>query len=130
VAQEPLVQAVVDNARNAALRDPRFPSVTTDEVARLEIEISVLTEPLPLFFGSPADLLQKLQPGKDGVVLQIGGRSATYLPQVWEQIPDKVEFLNSLAEKAGCEASDWRGPGVAVSIYHVESFKESDPGNR
>jgi AmmeMemoRadiSam system protein A len=129
VAQEPLIQAVVDNARNAALRDPRFPSVTADEVAQLEIEISVLTEPLPLFFSSPKDLLQKLQPGKDGVVLQIGGRGATYLPQVWEQIPDKVEFLNSLAEKAGCEASAWRGPGVSVSIYHVESFKESDAGN-
>jgi AmmeMemoRadiSam system protein B/AmmeMemoRadiSam system protein A len=130
VAQEPLVQAVVDNARNAALRDPRFPPVTTDEVAQLEIEISVLTEPLPLFFSSPKDLLQKLQPGKDGVVLRIGGRSATYLPQVWEQIPDKVEFLNSLAEKAGGGASDWRGSGVSVSIYHVESFKESDAGNR
>ena len=126
VAQEPLVQAVVDNARNAALRDPRFPPVAAEEVARLEIEISVLTEPLPLFFSSPADLLRKLQPGKDGVVLQIGGRGATYLPQVWEQIPDKVEFLNSLAEKAGCDASAWRGSGVTVSIYHVESFKESD----
>ena len=57
---------------------------------------------------------------------RIGGRSATYLPQVWEQIPDKVEFLNSLAEKAGCAASDWRGSGVTVSIYHVESIKESD----
>jgi hypothetical protein len=130
VAQEPLVQAVVDNARSAALRDPRFPPVAASEVAQLEIEISVLTEPLPLFFSSPKDLLQKLQPGKDGVVLQIGGRGATYLPQVWEQIPDKVEFLNSLAEKAGCEASDWRGSGVTVSIYHVESFKESDAGNR
>jgi AmmeMemoRadiSam system protein A len=130
VAQEPLIQAVVDNARNAALRDSRFSPVTTDEVAQLEIEISVLTEPLPLFFSSPKDLLQKLQPGKDGVVLQIGGRGATYLPQVWEQIPDKVEFLNSLAEKAGCEAADWRGSGVSVSIYHVESFKESDERNR
>jgi len=130
VAQEPLVQAVVDNARNAALRDPRFSPVTAEEVAQLEIEISVLTEPLPLFFNSPKDLLQKLQPGKDGVVLQIGGRSATYLPQVWEQLPDKVEFLNSLAEKAGCAASDWRGSGVTVSIYHVESFKESDAGIR
>jgi len=130
VAQEPLVQAVVDNARNAALRDPRFSPVTNEEVAQLEIEISVLTEPLPLFFSSPKDLLQKLQPGKDGVVLQIGGRGATYLPQVWEQIPDKVEFLNSLAEKAGCEASDWRGSGVMWSIYHVESFKESDERSR
>ena len=130
VAQEPLVQAIVDNARNAALCDPRFRPVTADEVGQLEIEISVLTEPLPLFFSSPDDLLRKLQPGQDGVVLQIGGRGATYLPQVWEQLPDKSEFLDSLAQKAGCEASAWRGQGVTVQIYHVESFKESDLGNR
>jgi AMMECR1 domain-containing protein len=94
-------------------------------VDQLEIEISVLTEPLPLFFSSPEDLLHQLQPGVDGVVLQIGRREATYLPQVWEQIPDKVDFLNNLAEKAGCEPSAWRQPGTSVSIYHVESFKES-----
>jgi len=125
----PLYQAVIDNARNAALRDPRFPPVTPREVDRLEIEISVLTEPLPLFFGSPEDLLRKLHPGVDGVVLRIGGRSATYLPQVWEQIPDKAEFLDNLAEKAGCDPSAWRQSDVSVLIYHVESFKESEFGN-
>ena len=124
--QGPLYRAVVENARNAALRDPRFPAVSPGEVDQLEIEISVLTEPLPLFFSSPEDLLRKLQPGADGVVLQIGGRGATYLPQVWEQIPDKVEFLNNLAEKAGCDPSAWREPGASVLIYHVESFKESE----
>ena len=124
--QGPLYRAVVENARNAALRDPRFPTVRPGEVDQLEIEISVLTEPLPLFFSSPEELLHKLQPGVDGVVLQIGNRSATYLPQVWEQIPDKVDFLNNLAEKAGCESSAWRHSGVSVFIYHVESFKESD----
>ena len=117
--QGPLYQAVIENARNAARRDPRFPPVTPPEVDQLEIEISVLTEPLPLFFSSPEDLLRKLHPGVDGVVLQIGNRSATYLPQVWEQIPDKVDFLNNLAEKAGCESSAWREPGVSVFIYHV-----------
>jgi len=123
--QGPLYRAVVENARNAAIRDPRFPAVRPGEVDQLEIEISVLTEPLPLFFSSPEDLLHQLQPGVDGVVLEIGRREATYLPQVWEQIPDKVDFLNNLAEKAGCESSAWRQPGTSVSIYHVESFKES-----
>jgi len=124
--QGPLYRAVVEDARNAAIRDPRFPAVRPGEVDQLEIEISVLTEPLPLFFNSPEDLLHKLQPGADGVVLQIGHRQATYLPQVWEQIPGKVDFLDTLAEKAGCEPSAWRQPGTSVFIYHVESFKESD----
>jgi AmmeMemoRadiSam system protein A len=120
----PLYRAVIDNARNAALRDPRFPAVAPREVDELEIEISVLTEPQPLAFASPEDLLAKLQPGVDGVVLRIGSHVATFLPQVWEQIPDKVGFLDSLAEKAGARAGDWRERDTAVSIYHVESFKE------
>lgn len=124
--QMPLYRAIADNARSATLYDPRFRAVAPDEVEHLEIEISVLTVPQPLAFASPDDLLRKLQPHEDGVVLQIGRRSATYLPQVWEQLPDKVEFLNSLAEKAGGAPGDWREPGTQVSIYHVESFKESD----
>ncbi len=123
--QEPLYQAVADNARNAALRDPRFPPVHSDEVDKIRIEISVLTEPQPLSFSSPDDLLSKLQPNEDGVVLRIGFQSATFLPQVWAQIPDKAEFLNHLAEKAGCEPSAWRGKDTTVSIYHVESFEEN-----
>jgi AmmeMemoRadiSam system protein A len=124
--QEALYQAVVDNARNAANRDPRFQPVRPDEVNRIKIEISVLTEPQPLRFNSPDDLLGKLQPYEDGVVLQIDSRGATFLPQVWEQIPDKVEFLNHLAQKAGCAPDDWRGRNVSVSIYHVEAFEESE----
>lgn len=120
----PLYQSIMDNARNAALRDPRFPPVAADEVARLHLEISVLTAPEPLAFASPDDLLARLQPRRDGVVLQIGGRGATFLPQVWEQLPDKVEFLNHLAAKAGCVPSAWRGPDVSVSLYHVEAFEE------
>ncbi len=122
--QEPLYLAVLDNARNAARLDPRFNPVRPDEVGKIKIEISVLTRPEPLPFKSPEDLLNKLHPYEDGVVLQIGSRGATFLPQVWAQIPDKVDFLNHLSEKAGCAASDWRGKDTSVSIYHVESFEE------
>jgi AmmeMemoRadiSam system protein A len=124
MAIEPLHQAVAENARNAALRDPRFPPVQPDELAQIRIEISVLTEPQPLSFSSPDDLLSKLHPNEDGVLLHMGPRTATFLPQVWAQIPDKAEFLNHLSQKAGCEASAWRGKDVSVSIYHVECFEE------
>ncbi len=126
VPQEALYRAVVDNARNAATRDPRFQPLRPDELSKIKIEIRVLTEPQPLSFTSPADLLDKLEPGEDGVVLRIGRSGATYLPQVWEQLPDKVEFLNHLAQKAGCAPDDWRGSDVSVSIYHVEAFEESE----
>ncbi len=124
VAMEPLYQAVAENARNAALRDPRFPPVGSDELGEVKIEISVLTDPQPLSFNSPDDLLSKLHPNEDGVLLQIGPRTATFLPQVWAQIPDKVDFLGHLSQKAGCEPSAWRGKDVSVSIYHVECFEE------
>jgi AmmeMemoRadiSam system protein A len=126
VPHDALYQAVVDNARNAATRDPRFLPVRPDELDKIKIEISVLTEPQPLNFNSPDDLLNKLEPGQDGVVLRIGPYGATFLPQVWEQLPGKVEFLNHLAQKAGCAPEDWRGRNVSVSIYHVESFETSE----
>jgi len=124
--QEPLYRAVEDNAQNAALRDPRFPPVQPGETEDIKIEISVLTEPQPLPFNSPGELLDRLKAHEDGVVLQIGSHSATYLPQVWDQIPDKAEFLNQLSEKAGCEPSAWRGRGTSVFIYHVEAFNEAE----
>jgi hypothetical protein len=124
MAIEPLHQAVAENTRNAALRDPRFPPVGPDELDQIKIEISVLTDPQPLPFSSPDDLLSKLHPNEDGVLLHIGPRTATFLPQVWAQLPDKVDFLSHLSQKAGCEPSAWRGKDVSVSIYHVECFEE------
>jgi AmmeMemoRadiSam system protein A len=123
--QEALYQAVIDNARNAAVRDPRFLPVRAEEVAQIKIEISVLTEPEPLAFSSPDDLLSKLHPHEDGVWLRIGSRMATFLPQVWAQIPRKEEFLDRLSEKAGCAPSAWRGKDTSVSIYHAECFEEN-----
>ena len=124
--QQPLDRAIVENAKNAALHDPRFDPVQPGELANIEIEVSVLTEPVPLSFNSPDDLLGKLRPHRDGVVLKIGDRMATYLPQVWAQIPDKADFLDSLSQKAGCARSAWRSPGTEVFVYQVESFSESD----
>lgn len=126
VADDPLCQAVMHNAESAALRDPRFPPVTAEELRKLRIEISVLTEPQPLTFRSPDDLLSQLQPRRHGIVLKIGGRSATFLPQVWSQIPDKVEFLGHLSQKAGCPPSAWRGPDVTASTFQVEAFAEPE----
>ncbi len=123
--QVPLYQAVVDNARGAALRDPRFPPVSADEVNDLRIEISVLSEPQSLPFSSAEELLLKLRPHEDGVLLRIGTRMATFLPQVWDMLPDKVDFLDHLAQKAGCPGGSWRGEDVSISVYHVESFQEA-----
>jgi hypothetical protein len=126
VPQEPLYLAVMQNAVHASLRDPRFPPVTAGELNELDLEISILTEPQPLVFSSPEDLLQKLRPRQDGVVLNVNGRTSTFLPQVWEQLPDKLEFLDHLAMKAGGIPADWRKPGANVSVYQVVAFKESD----
>lgn len=124
--EEPLYQAVISRARAAALEDPRFPPVASEELKDIEVEVSVLTIPRSLEFKSPEDLLQKLRPGVDGVVLRMGMRQATFLPQVWEQLTDKVEFLNRLAEKAGLNASAWKEPGTSVLVYQAEAFKESE----
>jgi AmmeMemoRadiSam system protein B/AmmeMemoRadiSam system protein A len=123
-AQGPLYRTVAENARSAALDDTRFRPVSPREVDDLRIEISVLSVAQRLWFSSPTDLLQKLEPGTDGVVLRIGDRTATYLPQVWAQLPDKEAFLDSLAEKAGCGPSDWRRAGTEVYVYEAETFGE------
>jgi AmmeMemoRadiSam system protein A len=106
------------------MRDPRFRPVLRDELDGLRIEISVLNKPRAVPFSSSDDLLAKLRPHKDGVVLQIGRRCATYLPQVWSQIPDKLEFLDNLSEKAAGDRSAWRNPGTTVAVYQVESFQD------
>ncbi|HWV99706.1 MAG TPA: AmmeMemoRadiSam system protein A [Candidatus Acidoferrum sp.] len=123
----PLYQAVIESARNAALRDPRFPPVLLTEMDALRIEISVLTQPTAVSYNSPEDLLSKLLPGEHGVLLHIGPRLATFLPRVWAQIHDKVEFLDRLAEKAGCCPTAWRGKDATVSIYYAECFEEAGP---
>ncbi len=123
--ERPLAEAVIHNARSAALEDSRFSPVTPSELSSIQIEVSVLSVPEPLEFSSPEDLLNKLHPERDGVVLSVGLRRATFLPQVWEQLPDASDFLSHLATKAGLAADAWRRPSLKIMIYHVEAFKES-----
>jgi AmmeMemoRadiSam system protein A len=124
--REPLVKAVVHNAAAAALEDPRFPPVGAQELGEIDIEVSILTLPEHLESKSPEDLLAKLRPKIDGVVLRVGRRQATYLPQVWEQLPEKESFLSHLAEKAGLNAADWKRPEAEVLVYQVEAFHEKE----
>ncbi len=126
-AYQSLVDDVRDHARQAALEDYRFPPVTVEEVPLLHIEISRLTAPEPLSYERSEDLLKILKPGVDGVILKDGFRRATFLPQVWQQLPDPEEFLSQLCQKMSAPANLWRQKVLDVWIYHVEEFQESQP---
>ena len=107
--RRPLCEAVIQAGRSAAVEDHRFPPVKPEELEQIEIEVSVLTLPSRLKFNSPDELLAKLRPGVDGVVLRVGGNQGLFLPQVWEQLPDKEQFLSRLAEeKAGLDPAAWK----------------------
>ena len=124
VAHRPLIDDVRENAIAAATRDPRFSPVTAKELSGLVIEVSVLTPSEPLAFDGPEDLLRKLRPHVDGVVIARGWNRATFLPQVWEQLPSPEAFLSNLCYKAGLPGNAWRWPDLEVSIYQVEEFEE------
>ncbi len=124
VPHEPLIESIKNNAVAAAFRDPRFPPLQRDEWKDVDIEVSVLTDPQPLSYSDAEDLLQKLRPGIDGVIIQKGYHSATFLPQVWKQLPDKETFLNHLCMKAGLPADAWKNGDLAVLTYQVQAFEE------
>lgn len=121
---QPLAQDVCEHAVAAALEDPRFPPVVPAEIDRIEIEISRLTLPNDLEYSDPEDLIKRLRPGIDGVILRDGFRRATFLPQVWEKIPDKAEFMDNLCYKMGEAPDTWRRKHLEVLTYEVEEFKE------
>jgi AmmeMemoRadiSam system protein A len=123
-AHQPLAQDVWEHAIAAAFQDPRFPPVEGDELAGIRIEISRLTAPQPLEYSNSEELLAMLRPHIDGVILKDGYRRATFLPQVWEKIPDAAEFLEHLCQKMGAPANLWRTKTLQVLIYQVEDFHE------
>lgn len=123
-AYRPLVEDVQEHAVDAAMNDYRFQPVSEIEVPLLEIEISVLSRPELLHYRSPEALPGLLKPKVDGVVLRDGPLSATFLPQVWEQLPVPEDFLGHLCQKMGVPTDQWRRKVLQVSIYHVEEFKE------
>jgi len=120
-----LAEDVREHAIAAALRDPRFPPVAEAELSGIQIEVSCLTRPTPLEYEDANDLLSKLCPSVDGVIVREGSsRRATFLPQVWEKIPDPADFLNNLCYKMGVEPDLWRSKHLEVLTYQVEEFHE------
>lgn len=123
-AHRPLIDDVRANARAAAFRDPRFPPLTRDELARTRVEVSLLSPAEPLFVTDEADALAHLRPQVDGLILAAGGRRATFLPQVWEQLPEPAVFLARLKQKAGLPAAYW-SPELRLWRYTVQKWQES-----
>ena len=123
-AAESVLEGVKRNALNAAFRDPRFPGLDEKELDKIDIEVSILTDPQPLEYRDSQDLLAKLRPHVDGVILRKGLASATFLPQVWEQLPQAETFLSHLCRKAGLAADAWKTSRLEIMTYQVQYFEE------
>lgn len=120
-AARPLHLDVWNNAWASAFADPRFPPLTPEEWSGIGIEISVLSEPARCEVRNEAELLDVLRPGVDGVILQAGARRSTFLPAVWEQLPDARQFIRHLKLKAGWPVDFWPSD-MQVWRYTTESF--------
>ena len=122
--QKSLLEGVEENAINAAFGDPRFPAMTAEELEDIEIEVSVLTMPRVLEYKNADDLKATLRPGVHGVILSRGWKRSTFLPQVWEQLPNVEDFLRHLCNKAGMERKCWTDTNTVVRVYEAEYFSE------
>ena len=125
-ARRYLVEDVCENAVAAAMHDPRFSPVSTKELDSLHVEVSVLSAPQPLSYDDADDLIAKLRPGVDGVIIESGWNRATFLPQVWDKLPDPHQFLEHLCRKAYLPDDAYRKPGLDVYIYQAEKFEEGE----
>jgi len=123
-AWRPLADDVRANALAAAFQDPRFAPLSMTEWPAIRIEVSVLTPAQTLIVDSEDDLIAQLRPGQDGLVVELGGHRATFLPQVWEQLPAPRDFLAHLKHKAGLSHDAW-SPAMRWSRYEVQKWQES-----
>jgi AmmeMemoRadiSam system protein A len=125
-ARRPLGDDVRANARAAALSDPRFPPLTAAELPETRIEVSLLSPPAPLYAASEEEALAALRPGIDGIILEVGEEShATFLPQVWDNLPSPREFLAHLKHKAGLPVDFW-SPDLRLQRYTVTKWAEPE----
>ncbi len=120
-----VVDGIRKNAVNAAFNDYRFTPLTQAELSRVDIEVSILTEAKPLNHSGGEDLLTRLKPGVDGVIIRKGSAGATFLPQVWEQLPLPRSFMEHLCAKAGLPRDAWTSADLQVSVYQVQYFEEN-----
>ena len=123
-AISPLLDDLIHNARAAAFSDPRFPALTAEELPGTRFEVSLLT-PLAPFAnaGSEEDVIRRLAPGTDGVLIEWGDHRGTFLPQMWEQLPDPRHFLGHLKQKAGLDPGFW-APDVQLWTFAVRKWAE------
>jgi len=121
---ESIVEGVQRNAINAAFKDPRFNLLTREEFENVAIEVSILSEPKPLQYKDGDDLVSKLRVNIDGVIIRKGSASATFLPQVWAQLPQPEFFLEHLCRKSGLSNDAWRSGQLEVFTYQVQYFEE------
>ena len=128
----PLYKNIIDRSIAAAIHDTRFPKVTYDELKNIKIEITVLTKPKQLQFSSHEELLAKLRPLKDGVILITRYGQSTYIPQVWKTLQDKEEFLSTLCQKHGAPRDTWKreNRNIQVFTYQAIYFGEEIYGRR
>ena len=123
-ASESVTEGVKRNAISAAFHDSRFSPLAADEFSHIEIEISVLNKAQVLDYKSAQDLIDTLRPGIDGVILTLGTARATFLPQVWDQLPTVEQFLGNLCRKAGLVESSWKNSHPQIETYQVQCFAE------
>lgn len=120
-AHRPLIEDVVQNSFSSAFRDYRFNPVTEQELDDLDITISILNPPQPMKFVSENDLLIQLRPNIDGLIIEDQGHRATFLPSVWQSLPQPEKFLTQLKLKAGLSSNYW-SPQLQAYRYTTESF--------
>lgn len=120
-ARTPLVEDVARNANNAAFRDPRFDPVQSAEIPKLKLKLSVLTPAEPFPVDSEEDLLARIRPGEDGIILKDGGRRATFLPAVWDMVSSSEEFVRQLKRKAGLPEDYW-SDRMEVFRYRADEY--------
>jgi len=125
ISENSIAEGVRSNAINAALNDYRFKELTRDELEEIDVEVSVLTPPQKITYSDWHDLVSKLRVGIDGVILRKGAMSATFLPQVWHQLPLVESFLSQLCLKAGLSSEAWKTEPLEIEIYQVQSFSRS-----
>jgi hypothetical protein len=124
IPYKPLYQDVIHNAIAAATKDPRFPPVVLEELPLLRTKVSILSFPKKLEYDDYRDLLNKLKPFEDGVILKIGEYQGTFLPDVWQQIPDKESFLSHLCLKAGLTPDCWIKYHPEIYTYRTRIFND------
>ncbi|MDD5051147.1 MAG: AmmeMemoRadiSam system protein A [Sulfuricurvum sp.] len=123
IAHQSFIDDLISNAQSAAFHDPRFPPLCEEELASIKIEVSILTHPKSVIYDNRDDLSQLIRPKIDGIIIRLGNRQATFLPQVWEELSDFDLFFSNLGQKAGIGTNPLLYH-PEIYTYQVEKFKE------